>query len=160
MIGIERSVVPSGLGNFSTLDAALKRVETLGYFRVVPLGLQKRSMAKVNNAFVWRLVSVGVAIMAIAGCASHPKYSTRSSLQFEEGKILAVGDRFELEVRGRRVGEFTVGADGTIALPLIAHRVHVAGLTARQIAKVVSESHQPDGPRENEINVLPCFGSR
>jgi protein involved in polysaccharide export with SLBB domain len=106
------------------------------------------------------LVSLVVAIGVIAGCASRPDNAIRSSLHFEEKKVFAVGDCFQLEVRGVDLGGFIVGEDGSIALPLLAHRVQVAGLTAQQAAEAIAESYRPDGPRASEVKLLPCFKSR
>lgn len=88
-------------------------------------------------------------------CASHPKPAHIRRQPFDEAKIFAAGDCFELEVRGYPY-EFTIAADGTIALPLISERVKVAGLTSPDIRKLVSESYRPDGPSERDVKVLQC----
>jgi protein involved in polysaccharide export with SLBB domain len=108
-----------------------------------------------------------VAVGGLVGCASNERSAERQSRavprQFEEGKVFTSGDCFKVQVHGsaashcgiRAVIEVTVGANGAVTLPLLGP-LKVAGLNAREVAKLIAESYQPDGPRESEVKVLPC----
>jgi protein involved in polysaccharide export with SLBB domain len=97
------------------------------------------------------------AIIALLGCASPSRAPvTRTVLQFDEAEIFAAGDCFRVVLRGKEFKDFTVSEDGTIALPLVSERIKVAGLTPREVAKVISKAFRPDGASEGELEILPC----
>ena len=97
------------------------------------------------------------AVCGFIGCASPPqKHAAPAPWRFEEGKLFAAGDCFELDMRGI-VYEFRVSGEGTVAFPLIVEPVKVSGLSPREVEKLICRLYQPDGPRQSEVRVAPCF---
>ena len=109
----------------------------------------------MNGIRFW--LTILIVPIALVGCVSHRAAQHGIPSRFDEQKVFAAGDRFELVVRGRRLDEFTIEQDGTITLPLVSGRIKVAGLSAREISKLVSESYRPHGPSEREVEVLPVI---
>jgi hypothetical protein len=124
------------------------------------MGFACLTMKRVKRV-LFQLVVLIIAVGGLVACAS--KERSRETqiravpLQFEEGKVFTSGDCFGLEIRGSFIQEVTVAADGTVALPLLSDRFKVAGLNAREVAKLVAESYRPDGPHESQINITPCW---
>ena len=96
-----------------------------------------------------------VAVISLVGCAWRP-LTPSGKLRFDERKIFAAGDCFQLVVRGHSIDEAKIGGDGTIVLPLVGERVKVAELTSGEVRKLICESYRPDGPSEREVEVLSC----
>ena len=91
-----------------------------------------------------KTVSVAISVClavpwGFVGCASQQEHAEPARRRFEEGKVFAAGDCFELSVR-RFSTEFTISADGTVELPLIAGRVKVAGFSALEVEKLIVQA--------------------
>lgn len=96
------------------------------------------------------------ALLGLSACASRSHYGTEPPREFEAGKVFMPGDCFEFVIRGYQY-EFTVSDDGKLELPLISERLSVAGLKPREVVRLVCGLYKPHGPRESDVEIMPCF---
>jgi protein involved in polysaccharide export with SLBB domain len=87
-------------------------------------------------------IRVATCLLALVSCAcaSNGAIETTSLTPTSERTVLGPGDTFTLEIVGEKdlPHEYQLASDGTVDLPYV-HTLHVAGLEAQEVARLVRE---------------------
>lgn len=90
----------------------------------------------MSRSLIWlRALVLAALALALAGCVQTPGRSDNYPVTANGPYLLDTGDVLRISVYGETslTNSYTVGADGTISMPLIGP-VRVAGLTTRAVA--------------------------
>ena len=107
----------------------------------------------MKNTITWKsLLTVTVAAgLAVCSSVTHTAEQPASDL---DSYRIAAGDTVRVTVYGHGdlSGEFEVGGDGRISLPLI-QRVDAAGYSASELAAEIEEQLRPDYLKDPKVSV-------